>query len=224
MQRTYRGRLSRRCEQRGITLSAAQLNRLAHYVELILQWRRSVNLTGLRQADRIIDVLVAESLDFIQRQVLPQTARVLDLGTGAGVPGIPLAICAPDLRLTLLDRSEKKVTFLRHIIPRLQLQNCQPHCDTAETLARHLCRHQRFDAVVTRGVGRVAELLALAAPLLRPGGTLLLRKPQETTEIQEAASRLASATWNDLQTIPVARSESMAWVLVVIWRGTEQVP
>ena len=58
--------------------------------------------------------------------------RVLDLGTGAGVPGIPLAICRPDVHVTLLDRSEKKITFLRRVVASLSLENCQPCCSTAE--------------------------------------------------------------------------------------------
>lgn len=219
MHRQYRQRLSQRCEQRGIALSVVQLDCLACYVELLLQWRRHINLTGLRQAERIIDVLVAESLDFLQRELLPRGSRVLDLGTGAGVPGIPLAICAPDLHLTLLDRSGKKITFLRHILPRLQLRNCLPYCGTAEDCAHQLSLDQRFDVVVTRGVGRVAGLLTLAAPLLRPGGTLLLRKPLGTPELQEAASHLASETWVDLKAISVSRDERTAWVLLVVTRG-----
>jgi 16S rRNA (guanine527-N7)-methyltransferase len=197
---------------------------LTLYVELLLQWRRHMNLTGLRRAEDIIDVLVAESLDFLQRDVLPRGARVLDLGTGAGVPGIPLAICAPDLHLTLLDRSEKKVTFLRHIMPRLRLQNCQPLCDTAEAFAGRLSPCQRFDAVVTRGVGRVAEVLSLAAPLLRPGGTLLLRKPLGAAELQEAALCLPSETWANFRVTPVSRDGQTAWVLLMISRGRESPP
>jgi 16S rRNA (guanine527-N7)-methyltransferase len=223
MHQRYRDYLSQRCEQRGITLSAVQLDRLTLYVDLLLRWRRSMNLTGLRQTERIIDVLVVESLDFLQRQLVPPAARMLDLGTGAGVPGVPLAICAPDVHLTLLDRSEKKIVFLRHIVPRLQLRNCQPLCRTAEALADCLSASQRFDVVVSRGVGRVMEVLSLAAPLLRPGGILLLRKPQGTAELQEAESLLASKHWSDLRTIPLLRDEQTAWVLVQASRSPQPV-
>src|ERR671925_539868 len=126
MRQKYRQRLSQWCAQRSLVLSPLHLDRLTEYAELLLHWRRYINLTGLRQAEDIIDVLIGESLDFLQRDLLPDAARVLDLGTGAGVPGVPLAICAPELRLTLLDRSQKKITFLQHILPRLHLHNCQP--------------------------------------------------------------------------------------------------
>jgi 16S rRNA (guanine527-N7)-methyltransferase len=213
---SHRQRLSQRCEERGLTLPAVQLERLAQYVELLLHWRRYINLTGLRQAEHIIDVLIAESLDFLQRDVLPPGARVLDLGTGAGVPGIPLAIAAPDLHLTLLDRSEKKITFLRRVVTLLHLDNCQPLCSSAEQLAQRLSPCERFDAIVTRGVGRVVHLLSLAQPLLRPGGILLLRKPQQTSELQEAAPLLTAGAWGEVKTRSVSTASASPWVLLLI--------
>ena len=205
-----------------MVLSSAQLDCLARYVAGLLRWQRRINLTGLRQAERVMEVLVVESLDFLQREVLSYGACVLDLGTGAGVPGVPLAICAPDLQLTLLDRSEKKIAFLHYIVPRLGLQNCQPHCATAEALGRHASTEQGFDVVVTRGVGRVGELLRLAAPLLRPGGLLVLRKPKDNNEIQEVTARLSTTGWSDLRTIPVSQDEQVTWVLVVVSRDADK--
>lgn len=222
MQQAYRHRLVQRCEPRGLRLSAAQIEHLMHYVDLLMRWRRHVNLTGLRHPEQMIDILVAESLDFLQREFLPPASRVLDLGTGAGVPGIPLAICAPDLQLTLLDRSEKKITFLRHVVARLRLSNCSPRCGAAEVVARRLAPAERFDAVVARGVGRVQDVMALAAPLVRPGGVLLLRKPAAAAEVGEAATRLDGALWASLDTVPLAPQARPQWVLVVASRAAPQ--
>lgn len=219
MHQRYIQRLKQQCEQRGITLGASQLDALGQYVEFLQHWRRMINLTGLRHVEQMIDVLVAESLDFLWREALPYAARVLDLGTGAGVPGVPLAICAPDLTVTLLDRSQKKITFLRHIVPRLQLHNCQPVCSTAEDLARHHTSVLPFDTVVTRGVGTVAHLLTLAAPLLRPGGVLLLRKPGQTAELQEAEELLASGGWAQVKTKTLPVAGPTPWMLLAIWRA-----
>lgn len=219
MHQAHRYRLARQCEQRGLRLSEAELDRLLHYVDLLLQWRRHVNLTGLRQPERIVDVLVAESLDFLQREFLPPAARVLDLGTGAGIPGVPLAICAPDMRITLLDRSEKKITFLRHVVARLPLPNCTPWCEAAEAMARTLAPAARFDAVVARGVGHLREVMGLAAPLVRPGGTLLLRKPEGSSEIGEIAASLDEERWTRIRTIPRWSSGRTPWVLVAVSRA-----
>lgn len=218
MQPNYQQRLYQQCEQRGITLSETQRQRLLQYLELLLRWRSHLNLTGLRDAERIIDILIAESLDFLQGDFLASGMRVLDLGTGAGVPGIPLAVCSAGLHFTLLDRSEKKIAFLRRVISLLRLEHCQPYCSTAEDLARALTPAQRFDAVVSRGVGHIAHLLRLAAPLLRPGGILLLRKPLHTPELQEAVPLLTAATWGEVQTLPLLQDESSPWCLLAIPR------
>lgn len=206
--------LSQRCEQRGVVLSGHQLDRLATYLSLLQQWQRHLNLTGLRDVERLIEVLIVESLDFLHGGFLSPAARVLDLGTGAGVPGVTLAVCGPPHRLTLLDRSQKKITFLRRVVAHLDLRECQPEAASAEELARRLAPDARFDAVVTRGVGRVSHLLSLAAPLLRPGGVLWLRKPADTAELQEAESLLASDAWKDVRRIELPATPPPAWVLL----------
>jgi 16S rRNA G527 N7-methylase RsmG len=106
----------------------------------------------------------------------------------------------------------------------LPLYNCQPVCSTAEDLARHLAPASPFDAVVTRGVGTVASLLPLAAPLLRPGGVLLLRKPVHTAELQEAAVLLAAGGWAAVKTRPLPVGKRTAWMLLAIFRAEADAP
>src|SRR5262249_10784520 len=103
----------------------------------------------------------------------------------------------------------------------LRLEHCQPCCSTAENLARALTPAQRFDAVVSRGVGHLAHLLRLAAPLLHPRGTLLVRKPLQTPELQEATPLLASTTWGEIQTLPLLPGEPSPWCLLAIPRLAE---
>ena len=222
MELNYQKRLCQACEQRGIALSTTQLEALTHYLTLLVRWRPHLNLTGLRDAERMLDVLIVESLDFLHGDFFLPGMRVLDLGTGAGVPGVPLATCRPDVHVTLLDRSEKKITFLRRVVALLHLGNCQPCCSTAEDLARRLRPQERFDVVVSRGVGSVAHLMRLTAPLLKPGGRLLLRKPLHTPELQEAKPVLASGIWGDVQTLPLPQSENglSPRVLLAIHRGS----
>jgi 16S rRNA (guanine527-N7)-methyltransferase len=214
-------RLCQACEQRGIALSTTQLDGLTHYLALLLRWRPHLNLTGLRDAERILDVLIVESLDFLQGDFFLPGMRVLDLGTGAGVPGIPLATCRPDVHVTLLDRSEKKVSFLRRVVASLHLENCQPCCSTAEDLAHRLRPQEHFDIVVSRGVGSVADLMHLTAPLLKPGGRLLLRKSLHTSELQEAELLRAAQTWGSIETLSLPWSASPPWVLLSMVRGLQ---
>ena len=219
MELNYQKRLCQACEQRGIALSTVQLASLTQYLTLLLRWRPHLNLTGLRDAERMLDVLIVESLDFLQGNFFLPGMYVLDLGTGAGVPGIPLAICRPDIHVTLLDRSEKKITFLRRVVASLHLENCQPCCSTAEDLARRLLPEERFDIVVSRGVGSVSYLMRLTMSLLKPGGRLLLRKALHTPELQEAELLRTSQTWGSIETLPIPWSASPQWALFSIVRG-----
>ena len=219
MELNYQKRLCQACEQRGIALSTARLDGLTHYLTLLLRWRSHLNLTGLRDAERMLDVLIVESLDFLQGDFFLPGMSVLDLGTGAGVPGIPLAICRPDMHVTLLDRSEKKITFLRRVVASLHLENCQPCCSTAEDLVHRLLPEEHFDIVVSRGVGSVSYLMRLTTSLIKPGGRLLLRKVLHTSELQEAELLRTSQTWGSIETLPLPWSASPPWVLLSIVRG-----
>ncbi len=224
-----RAQLQRRCDALGISLTAPQLDGLAGYLDLLQQWQRHLSLTGLREIEQFIDVLILESLDFLQGAFLSGPRRILDLGTGAGVPGLSLAICQPQLDMTLLDRSQKKMVFVRRVISRLKLSHCQTETDTAEGLARRLAPREtrdepdmRFDAIVTRGVGTVSRLLTLAEPLLRPGGVLLLRKPPQTPELEAAAPALASGCWREVQTLSLRPTGMLSWTLLAIAKRTPE--
>jgi 16S rRNA (guanine527-N7)-methyltransferase len=219
MELNYQKRLCQACEQRGMALSTVQLEALTHYLTLLVRWRPYLNLTGLRNAERMLEVLIVESLDFFHGNFFLPGMRVLDLGTGAGVPGIPLATCRPDVHVTLLDRSEKKISFLRHVVASLPLANCQSCCSTAEDLSHCLRPQERFDIVVSRGVGSVTHLMRLTAPLLKPGGRLLLRKTLHTSELQEAELLRASEAWGSIETLPLPWGASSSWVLLSIIRG-----
>lgn len=214
-----RKRLCQQGERRGLDLCEGQVDALMGYLDLVLQARSHLNLTGLRDPERILDVLIVESLDFCRPDLIPAHGRVLDLGTGAGVPGMTLAVWSGGLHLTLLDRTQKKIAFVRRAALALDLRNCHPSWGAGEELARRLPPNERFDAVVARGVGSVAHLMRLARPLLRPRGKLLLRKPPATSEHQEAQALLASTAWAGMRTFPLPDSGIKPWVLLAVERG-----
>ncbi len=166
----------------GVRLAGEALDLLAlHYREL-MRWRRRADLTSLADARAIAIRHFADSLSLVPR--VPRGLRVVDLGSGAGFPGIPLAVARPDLDVTLLESREVKLAFLHHVVQLLGRANLhveraaypRPDSQAAASTAR-------FDAVVVRAVAGVASTLQLASDLVAPGGRVfLMRGPSRAGE------------------------------------------
>lgn len=148
--------------------SEAQLGALAAYARLLERWSRAYNLVGPSALPELVPRHLLDSLRLAPLLPGPGGA-VLDLGTGAGLPGLPLAVLRPDLSFTLLDRSRKKIRFVRQALLELGLGHARAEaCDAAEHAGGP------YAAIVARAVGPAAALARLAGRLLAPGGTLLL--------------------------------------------------
>lgn len=153
----------------GVHLGGEQIDRLLNYVETLGKWNRAYNLTAIRDPE---DMLPRHLLDSLS--VLPYLAgaTVADAGTGAGLPGIPLAIAAPDRQFTLIDANGKKIRFVTHAIGRLGLGNV-----TAEQARlEHYHPARGFDTVVCRAFSSLAKLLQAAGHLCAPGGRVVAMK------------------------------------------------
>src|SRR4051812_15280840 len=166
------------------------VGRLGLYLALLREPSRSVNLTattgpGEAWVRHILDSLTLLSL----LSELPGGASVIDVGSGGGLPGVPLAIVAPHLRFTLLEATGKKAEFLTALAGRMALRNVTILNERAEH-AGHLPAHrERYDAVVARAVGPLAVLAELTVPLAKIGGRVLLIKGQKAGEELAAAKR-----------------------------------
>jgi 16S rRNA (guanine527-N7)-methyltransferase len=143
-------------------------------VELLLKWQRSQRLIGSADRDWIIDHIVLDSLLFV-RMLPPHVDRVLDVGSGAGVPGIPLKIVLPATTFTLLEARAKRVSFLLAVVRELELGGCEVLNGRLETIAD--VRAPDYDAIVMRCAGAPAELKQTALRLLRPGGLMVATGP-----------------------------------------------
>jgi 16S rRNA (guanine527-N7)-methyltransferase len=159
--------LRRRLGAVGYDVTAAESTALGAFVELLLRWNKVYNLTGVRGADEVVDRHLIES--FALRALLAGS-EVADVGSGGGLPGVPLAIVEPERRFTLIESRAKRVRFLRHVVGELKLANTTvAHC-RAEDL--HVQRP--FDTVLARAVAPPAELLRICRHLTAPGSILLL--------------------------------------------------
>lgn len=154
----------------GLAMPPGACERLAEYLRLIEKWNRVHNLTAIREPARMVVLHLLDSLS-----VLPHVASaktLLDVGSGPGLPGIPLAIARPDLAVTLLDSSDKKASFLRQAKADLRLANVEIVCERVENWRPP----RAFDVVVSRAFAEIAQFVSQSQHLVAPGGALLAMK------------------------------------------------
>lgn len=143
---------------------------LLEYLALLDRWNRAYNLTAVRDPRQMVGRHLLDSL--AMAPFLPGVARLADLGTGAGLPGIPLAITCPQLQVALVESNGKKARFLREAVRRLGLGNAE----VAESRIEAFDAPARFDAITARALATLPQILALGGHLLAPGGRLLAMK------------------------------------------------
>jgi len=157
-----------------IDLDHAQ-NRLfcAHAIELI-KWTQKINITTITDPTEIASNHFLDSL--VPARFIPPEAAMLDIGSGGGFPGIPLKILFPKLSVTLIDASRKKVSFLKHVIRTLKLENIEALHIRAEDLANHPSYINRFDVIISRALSTLDFFVSLALPFLAEGGIIIALK------------------------------------------------
>lgn len=163
--------LQRGAEQLGLSLSDAHLDALMNYLALLIKWNRAYNLTAVRDPGQMV---ARHLLDSLSVAPLLTGQRILDVGTGPGLPGIPLAILYPECQFELLDSNGKKTRFLIEAKLQLGLSNVQVHCCRVESLRDE----QGFDAITSRAFASLADMISGCEHLLTPAGKLFAMKGQ----------------------------------------------
>lgn len=182
----------------GVELDATQQARFQRFGELIELRGRQFNLTGAKTWDRIRDELIIRSLRILSPAggSVPTPEwfagkRAIDVGTGAGIPGIVMKIALPELRITLLDSVRKKTRFLEEAIADLELEQVDVVTSRAEELGQTPSHREGYDLVTSRAVARLAELAELTIPFANIGGTVIVPKsagPEAESEVEQAAA------------------------------------
>ncbi len=171
----------------GLELSPTQLDALESYYRELMAWNERVNLTAITERDH---VMVKHFLDSLSvAPLLAPASALIDIGAGAGLPGLPLKIALPDLRLTLVDATRKKVDFLNHIIATLGLDETRAVQARAEDLGREPAYREQYDFAVARAVADLPVLAEYALPLVKVGGAVIAQKGIAITEELERAKR-----------------------------------
>lgn len=173
----------------GVSLDATALDKLDRYAELLVEWNEKMNLTAITDPLGVTVKHFADSIAAVP--LLPQQRgiSVIDVGTGAGFPGIPFAIVRPDIQLTLLDSLNKRLIFLEEVCRELGLSVQRIHA-RAEEGGRNAALRERFDVATARAVAGLPVLLEYCLPFVKPGGQFIALKGPDS-DAEHAASRNA---------------------------------
>lgn len=163
------GVLTAGCKSLGLNLSEQIQEKLLGYIELIHKWNKVYNLTAIREPESMLTQHILDSLS-----VLPHIhgKTLLDVGCGAGLPGIPLALANPDMEVTMLDSSHKKTAFVQQALIELGIKNARVVCDRVEKLKHE----EKFDVIISRAFSDLAEFVKLAGHLVAKGGRMVAMK------------------------------------------------
>lgn len=165
----------------GLRLTDSQVGSFQAYYEELVDWNQKFNLTAITEYEQVQIRHFADSLSILlaeeARQALGRSdARVIDVGSGAGFPGIPLKLVCPRIRLTLLEATGKKVSFLEHLIARLGLRRATPIQARAEEMGHDPGHRAGYDLALARAVADMAVVAEYTLPFCRPGGWLVAQK------------------------------------------------
>jgi 16S rRNA (guanine527-N7)-methyltransferase len=163
-------------QQLHIELSEKQMEQFLQYYEMLVEKNKVMNLTAITEFDEVVEKHFLDSVSLTQQLDLHQPLKVLDLGTGAGFPGIPLKIVFPELEITLMDSLNKRVLFLQDVISSLQLENIEAVHGRAEEAARNKKYRESFDLCVSRAVANISTLSEYCLPFVKIGGSFISYK------------------------------------------------
>ena len=205
----------------GLELSAGQLEQFQVYYQELIDWNRRINLTAITDYEEVQIKHFLDSLAVVKALSEPMGTgdfRLMDIGTGAGIPGIPLKILLPDIRLVLLDATAKKAAFLHYIKDKLGLDDVEIVVGRAEEVAHQAEYREQFGLVLSRAVADLPTLVELTLPFCAIGGSFIAQKKGAIDlEVNQAtrAISLLGGNLREVKKIDLAEFTDERWLVVV---------
>ncbi len=206
-------------EKLGIQLDNKKLNQLERYYELLIEWNEKINLTGITKREDVYLKHFYDSLTLANVNKcfldLNENIKMIDVGTGAGFPGIVLKIVFPNLQITLLDSLQKRINFLDEVIKELGLTDINTVHDRAEDYAK--CHREEYDIVTSRAVANLKVLSELCIPMVKVSGYFIPMKANVDEELEESKDiiRKLSSTISQIKTFNLPIENSIRNIIVI---------
>ena len=169
-----------------IDLSDSQYDQFIKYYEMLIKWNEVMNLTAITEFDEVIVKHFVDSISLIKAIDVNKKINIIDIGTGAGFPGIPLKIAYPNLKITLLDSLNKRVGFLNEVISELELKDIEALHARSEDLGRDEEFREQYDLAVSRAVAYLPTLSEYCLPFVKVGGYYICMKGSSIEELEDA--------------------------------------
>ena len=183
--------LAARLKECGIPFEQDLPEKLLRYHALLMDWNTRMDLTAVTDEAEMMDRHYVDSLMALRFDMIPRKGRIIDVGTGAGFPGMPLALACPETQVTLMDAQQKRLTFLQAVIDELQVRNVTLVHSRAEDGARLPLHREQYDLAVARAVAPLAVLAEYLLPYVRVGGSALCWKGPALQEEMQQGRRAA---------------------------------
>ena len=179
----------KRCAQKlDIDLEDHQLNKFNEYIKLLVEWNEKINLTAITEPNDIVLKHFVDSLTILK--YIKENDKLIDIGTGAGFPGIPLKIVKPEMNIYLVDSLNKRINFLNILIQRLSLNSINTIHSRIEDLGKDKKYREKFDVVTSRAVANFNILLEYMLPFLKIGGLCICMKGSNIEELEKSSKAL----------------------------------
>lgn len=209
-----------------ITLNERQKEQFDRFYELLTEWNKVMNLTGITEYEEVNEKHFVDSLAVVKAVDMSRIQSVIDIGTGAGFPGIPLKIAFPHLHITLLDSLNKRIKFLNTVIEELGLNDIHTIHGRAEDFAKQAAYREQYDLCVSRAVANLPTLLEYCIPYIRVGGIYISYKSGEIDEElkqSQKAIRILGGTLEEVLKFTLPESEiSRSFVKIRKEKHTEK--
>jgi len=173
----------------GIVLTEQQKQQFDKFYQLLVEWNKVMNLTGITEYEEVNEKHFVDSLSIVKAVDMNQVESIIDIGTGAGFPGIPLKIAFPNIKVVLLDSLNKRINFLNTVISELGLENIETIHGRAEDFAKKADYRENFDLCVSRAVANLATLSEYCIPYVRKDGMFVPYKSGEIDEELEQSKK-----------------------------------